>query len=735
MSRFGLASWNKQRLRGLLLLFFVALAIPTGILIKQAYSQLKWEAFHRHRLMAEELVARIDQRYSELIGNENARAFTDYAFLNVAGDVRANSLQRSQLSSYPVNATVPGTLGYFQIDHKGRFTTPLVPEDNASVSVYGINQQELAMRRALHQRLYQLLSDNQMVVKLSVPQETVPGLESVEKAKQKEKVFSPSNIDEPEGDFSPGADNINEGIVLAKEEGWESGEVEEEVVSQRAFDKLQDSDSFLYKSRKRQAASSEGSEGSVEKSIEKKAAPRSLGRVEDLKLEKTYQNKLSEQKYMRTDNNKESSGKKSRRPLRKEQNVLPSKSDATSALSKLENTTSIGAREQTKVSIFESEIDTFEFGVLDTGHFVIYRKVWKDGQRYTQGMLLEPAPFISAIIEDSFYKTAVSQASDLAIAFQGAVLYALSSRSNISFLDNTSELQGTLLLHSRLSDPLDQLELIFSVDNLPAGPGGTFLTWTSALLLVVFCGGFLLIYRLGLRQITLARQQQDFVSAVSHELKTPLTSIRMYSEMLREGWTDEAKRKTYYDYIYDESERLTRLINNVLQLARMTRNDLHTELKPCEISQLLDNLRSKVQSQVEHAGFTLNIECDDSLAEQVIEVDADYFSQIFINLVDNAIKFSLKAEQKKIVIHCQQLRDDHLQISIRDHGPGVGKDQMRKIFRLFYRSENELTRETVGTGIGLSLVQQLVQAMQGRIDVVNQEPGAEFRISFPLVRR
>ena len=100
----------------------------------------------------------------------------------------------------------------------------------------------------------------------------------------------------------------------------------------------------------------------------------------------------------------------------------------------------------------------------------------------------------------------------------------------------------------------------------------------ALLLTLVLCGGFYLLYRLGLGQIQLARQQQDFVSAVSHELKTPLTSIRMYGEILREGWASEEKKKRYYDYIHDESERLSRLISNVLQLARMTHNDLQVDL-------------------------------------------------------------------------------------------------------------------------------------------------------------
>src|SRR5688572_28914223 len=113
---------DKQRLRLVLLLFLLALAIPTLILIKQAYSQLKWESFHQHRLLAEELAVRIDRRLHELIAAEEARAFTDYAFLVVAGDPAANFLQRSPLSAYPPAEDMPGLVGYFQIDADEAFS-------------------------------------------------------------------------------------------------------------------------------------------------------------------------------------------------------------------------------------------------------------------------------------------------------------------------------------------------------------------------------------------------------------------------------------------------------------------------------------------------------------------------------------------------------------------------------------------------------------------------------------
>ena len=219
---------------------------------------------------------------------------------------------------------------------------------------------------------------------------------------------------------------------------------------------------------------------------------------------------------------------------------------------------------------------------------------------------------------------------------------------------------------------------------------------------------------------------------MSHELKTPLTSIRMYGEMLKEGWADEEKRQTYYEYIHLESERLTRLISNVLQLANITRNEPSFDLRPLRVGKLLNIVESKIASQVEGAGFELNFKRDGETDRTAIMIDEDCFAQIIINLVDNAIKFSENADHKAIEITSKLTGDNQVLFTVRDFGPGVAKDQMKKIFQLFYRSESELTRETVGTGIGLAIVHQLTVAMNGKVDIINREPGAEFRVAFSI---
>jgi signal transduction histidine kinase len=149
----------------------------------------------------------------------------------------------------------------------------------------------------------------------------------------------------------------------------------------------------------------------------------------------------------------------------------------------------------------------------------------------------------------------------------------------------------------------------------------------------------------------------------------------------------------------------------------------------------MDLVRSKITTQVERAHFTLNLHCPAEAAGLVVEVDVDYFTQILINLVDNALKFSAKAEKRAVDIGYRSVDGQGVTFTVRDYGPGIAKGQMQKIFELFYRSENELTRETVGTGIGLALVRQLAAAMNGRVDVLNVDPGAEFGVRFPQCRR
>ncbi len=687
----SLSGLDKKSLRLWLLLFFIALAAPTTILIVQAFSELKWEAFHLHRVLAEELSGRIDQRLVQLINEEETRSFADYAFLNVAEDSAANLLQRSPLSTYPVKPSIPGLIGYFQVDANGLFTTPLLPKAPDTATGYGIPSAEQQQRLALQNRIRQILSDNKLVRS----REAAPS--------DDEFSVAASDLAKMEQD----ATKTRPDYGLTSSFSGAAALPAEEVPAQAAFDRL-------------------NTARNLNEAEKKQKAGKTLGRVEDLKLDQRYQTESAVKD--------QSSPAATKAPVpekraRKELSTLPEPS-VTLALEGNEIADAI--QSGIRIRTFESEIDPFEFSLLDSGHLVLFRKVWRDGQRYIQGALIEQQPFLQGVIDSAFQKTTLSRMSDLIVAYQGEVFSVFNGQETDGYLTSAEELKGALLYRTRLTDPMSDLELIYSINHLPSGPGASVVTWLAVTLFLVLCGGFFLMYRLGAKQIELTRQQQDFVSAVSHELKTPLTSIRMYGEMLREGWTSEEKKKSYYDFIFEESERLSRLINNVLQLARLTRNKVQAEIKPTSVAELLDIIRSKISSQVEQAGFVLNLNSDEGAEETAVNVDVDHFAQIIINLVDNALKFAAQAEKRVIDISFSRRRDGTAVFAVRDYGPGIAKNQMKKVFKLFYRSENELTRETVGTGIGLALVHQLAQRMKGKVDVINRDPGAEFQLLLPI---
>jgi signal transduction histidine kinase len=695
---------NTRRLKTLLLLLFAALAIPTAVLVYQAYGQLKWEAFYQHQQLAREFALRIDRQFSELVQREENRSFTDYTFLNVVGSDGSNFLQRSPLSSFPLDSQVPGILGYFQVDAKGQLATPTLPQSNASS--YGIAAQELGQRVALESAIRDILNKNRLVRQVDdSPERAVSSREYLEQSRDLQSLGESEIIAE-------------EAAVASMPASAPAESAEFRLQGQLVFDQL--------KSRINTNAPE------LDSSVD-------LGRSADLKLEKT-DGLVS---GLRADKQNEAKKQKRGKLARKETSVLPETLAQPLMPDDLDSTASVADEIETpglvqkqqalRIRTFEAEVGAMEFSLLDSGHFVLFRRVWRDGERYVQGLLIEPRIILDGLIAPAYRESVLSSMSDLVIAYQGNAVKEYGANYAREYLPTSRNTEGELLYRTRLIAPFSDLELIFKLSRLPVGAGTKVISWAALILALVLVGGFILLYRLGAGAITLGQQQQDFVSAVSHELKTPLTSIRMYGEMLREGWVDEARKKSYYDFIFNESERLSRLINNVLHLSRMNRHQQKPKLDDASLEALLNDLRPKLESQLENAGFNLELKYGEGTRTSKLSIDSDWLTQILINLVDNAIKFSGNGEQKTVQITTRLLQDKSIQISVRDFGPGVANDQMKKIFKLFYRSENELTRETVGTGIGLALVHQLVTGMGGTVDVVNCEPGVEFRLRFPVV--
>ncbi len=257
--------------------------------------------------------------------------------------------------------------------------------------------------------------------------------------------------------------------------------------------------------------------------------------------------------------------------------------------------------------------------------------------------------------------------------------------------------------------------------------------WYFSIIAVVLLAvtlGLAGLWRSAREQIRLAQKKDDFISAVSHELRTPLTSIRMYSEMLEKNWVkSEDKFEEYYRNMRQESERLSRLIENVLDFSRIQRGQKKYTFKAGDINKCIADVVEMMKPYAAQNGFSIKTE-PGQLGQTVF--DSDAVAQIVINLLDNAIKYASNAKEKIIIVRSRRDKQFIL-IEIEDHGPGVPNRQRKKIFEQFYRFGAEATRETAGTGLGLALVKKFAQAHNGYVEILGAKPtGAIFKVALAL---
>ena len=378
-------------------------------------------------------------------------------------------------------------------------------------------------------------------------------------------------------------------------------------------------------------------------------------------------------------------------------------------------------------------------------HLIFYRVISVSGERHMQGYVVARQAYLSDLFIELMEHWQLGIPLLIEVTPQNTAhqveyfFYQHNQATVTQSTQPTSEYQQQTLLQTNLRWPFDGYTITFTTHSLPMTPVMTY----SALFMLVLvmailaaCYGF---YRLGVKQLMLAEQRLNFVSSVSHELKTPLTSIRMYSEMLKEGTIlNEQSRKDYYQFIYTESERLTRLINNILQLSKLSHHQQSVRPEYTKLTVLEDIIRSKTSSLIEKHQFQQHLIMDIDAPENVqVLVDQDAFSQVVINITDNAVKFfepdkinDLSRQKVDFIFSRKSADKGQVQLEIRDYGQGISEEQENKIFELFYRGGNELTRTSQGTGIGLALVNELVHAQQGEIKVKRKSPGLAMILSF-----
>ena len=244
--------------------------------------------------------------------------------------------------------------------------------------------------------------------------------------------------------------------------------------------------------------------------------------------------------------------------------------------------------------------------------------------------------------------------------------------------------------------------------------------------------GLILTVRAVSHELELARMKSDFVSTISHEFKSPLTSIRQLAEMLHSGRVpSEERRRQYYDVLLEQSERLSLLTENILNLARIEEGRKKFEFEKTDPARLLQEVVSSMQDRVRHEGFSIELEIKKGLP--MIMLDRVAITQAITNLIDNAVKYS--GESRRIIVSASD-EGASLHIAVRDFGVGIRKEDLDKVFERFFRGGDELTRTVKGSGLGLTLVREIVEAHQGTV-YAESEPGkgSTFFIRLPLPKR
>jgi signal transduction histidine kinase len=248
---------------------------------------------------------------------------------------------------------------------------------------------------------------------------------------------------------------------------------------------------------------------------------------------------------------------------------------------------------------------------------------------------------------------------------------------------------------------------------------------------LLMSAGLILTYRNVARELALAKLKSDFVSNVSHELRTPLALIRLYAETLELGRVSTTgKQQEYYEIIRKESERLTSLINNILDFSRIESGKKEYSFRETNVADLVRSTLESYRFEIEQNGFQFEQKIDNDVPP--LWVDREAIARSLLNLVNNAVKYS--SNEKYLGVRLYR-HTSGVNLEVVDHGIGIPAKEHLKIFEKFYRVGDPLVHNTKGSGLGLSLVRHIVEAHGGEVAVESTPgKGSKFVITLPLQR-
>ena len=324
----------------------------------------------------------------------------------------------------------------------------------------------------------------------------------------------------------------------------------------------------------------------------------------------------------------------------------------------------------------------------------------------------------------NIYHEETAASSDIAIT--------ITEDNNQVFFSNAAAQTG-FLLETNFNRPFSnwKVRLGLKNTNLDAIARNSFLQSAGATLLVLLLllGGIILTIRATDREARLAEAKSNFVANVSHELKTPLSLLSLFSEILELGRVkNDEKKIEYYQIIRHESRRLNKMIDNILDFSKIEAGRKTYKFVDGDIGEVIDDVLSSYRYQIVNSGFDVQKNIPASLPPVLIDRDA--MAQAISNLVDNAIKYSGKVKQLSITA---EALGSKLSVEIADRGIGIPRVEQAKVFEKFYRVGDGMVHDVKGSGLGLSLVKHIIEAHKGTLSVESEVgKGSRFTILLPL---
>ncbi len=370
-----------------------------------------------------------------------------------------------------------------------------------------------------------------------------------------------------------------------------------------------------------------------------------------------------------------------------------------------------------------AEVDPLQSVFITDERIFIFRRILLGNRIYRQGFLLDSEGFLDHLTARHFSGQPMSRFTGLRLVVADRDRPAAAVTAGIPIGSPRFVVDRTF------PRPFSFLKATLVCETVPPVAGRRTLTVMIAGLVLVILLGFFSIHQSARVVLDHSRRRSRFVSSVTHELKTPLTNIRMYIEMLEQGIAPSPDREREYYRILDaETARLSRLINNVLEFSKLEKKQFRLSRKEGDFSEVVSAVAGIMSEKLRKEGFALET---DHRVDRPFLYDPEVMIQVLINLMENSMKFGKKSPEKRITLRVAE-EGRWIRVSLSDTGPGIPRHALKRVFDDFFRVDDPLVRTTRGTGIGLAFVKKVVALTGGSVQAGNNEgPGCTIAIRLP----